>query len=170
MVRKALMGALLILALAASPAAAQYGPLVVQPGQVSPGGQVTITGQGCIPFEDITITIAPQGGGAPIVTVQTQADEDGYFSVTVTIPQNAQPGRYIVDSTAACVDPSTLVVTGPRQQVPPPGRPAQPPRPGTVARTGADLDRLGLIGAGLLVVGGGVLLATKRRRHASPAI
>ena len=41
---------------------------------------------------------------------------------------------------------------------------------GTLPRTGSDLDRLGLMGAGLLTAGGLVLVATKSRRHSRPRV
>jgi LPXTG-motif cell wall-anchored protein len=190
MLRKMLIGAVMLVALAAAPAAAQYNPTVVNPGNVEAGGQVTVTGEGCVPFEEITITIrpysaeqdptrkaptkapgpltdpGPQGYGDPILTTTVTADAEGKFSVTLTIPPGTAPGQYVVESTSDCVQ-SAIIDVVPPPTTPPPGQGG-----GNLGRTGSDLDKLGMAGAGLLVLGGIVLVATKRRRHeaATPAI
>jgi len=46
-----------------------------------------------------------------------------------------------------------------------PGKPGG----GTIARTGSDLNGLGLAGAALITVGGIILLTTRSRRHQARA-
>ena len=204
MMRKILLGAILLVALAASPAYAQYPPIVVSPGQVTPGGSVTITGSNCVPNSPITVTISPTDGvqraltpsGPPIATVTTTSDANGQFSVDVVIPAGTPPGTYLVSATNCRDTNTTLEVLG--ADVTPPTTPPTTPggnapggnapggnapggnapggnAPGSanqgggnLPRTGSDLDRLGLLGAGLLTAGGLFLVATKRRRHARP--
>ncbi len=63
MIRKMLIGATLLLALAAAPVAAQTYDFNVTPGTVVAGGQVTVSGQGCAANAQVIITMteaAPQ--------------------------------------------------------------------------------------------------------------
>ncbi|MCU1499558.1 MAG: hypothetical protein JWM47_3511 [Acidimicrobiales bacterium] len=160
MVRKVLLVALTMVALFAAPAAAQYDPLVVVPGEIGDGGMVTVTGQGCVPFDEIVIALIPPG-----ITVATgTADADGNFTITFTVPEGTDPGTYTVQATCGeVVQSETITVTGTPVTVPP-GNGG-----GNLPRTGSDLDGMGLLGAGLLAVGGLVLLGTRRRRSTGPA-
>lgn len=174
MVRKVLIGAVLLVALAASPAAAEYDTSVT-PGQVQAGGVITITGQACVPNVPITITISrvADPGGAPgtvIGTITVTPDADGNFSTTFTIPAGTAPGTYEISSTEACVKGETFDVA-PASVAPGGTGTGAGSGSGNLPRTGSDVERLGLIGAGLLVAGGLVLVATRRRRHlVGPAI
>ena len=56
MIRRMLIGAVLLVVLGSQPAAAQYD-FSVTPGTVVPGGTVTVTGQGCQAYEEVTITL-----------------------------------------------------------------------------------------------------------------
>ena len=179
MVRKVLIGAVLLVALAASPAAAEYGTSVT-PGQVQAGGVITITGQACVPNVPITITItqvaesgatrAARATGDVIGTITVTPDADGNFSTTFTIPAGTAPGTYEVSSTEACVKGETFEVA-PASVAPGGTGTGAGSGSGNLPRTGTDIERLGLIGAGLLVAGGLVLVATRRRRHlVGPAI
>lgn len=179
MVRKALLGAMLMLALAASPAAAQYAPTVVSPGTITPGGTVTVSGQSCAANEVVKITLAPQDGSRPPIVVATvTADASGNYSATFVVPADLPLGTYMVSSSCGTgVNAKTLNVVAPTTATTRPGTGAQPGTGGNtgssgsgsgggkLVRTGTDLDRMGLAGAGLLVAGGLLLVATKRRRH-----
>lgn len=162
MVRKMVLGALVLVAAFATPAAAQYNPFVVSPGDVLSGGLVNVQGSGCAPAEVVQITLTPASGGDAVVVATVTADENGSYSTSFEVPDGADLGAYAVS--ASCGNG----VNGQQINVVPA---TIPPGSGTggggsLPRTGSDLNGLGLIGAGLLTAGGLVLVATKQRRHA----
>lgn len=162
MVRKVLLIALAFVALLAAPAAAQYDDLVVSPGEVEAGGVVTVTGQGCPAGSEVVIALIPPG-----TTVATgTADADGNFTIEFTIPEGTAPGTYTVQATCGDVVQSETIVVAGDTVTPPPGNPGGG---GNLPRTGSDLDGMGLLGAGLLAIGGLVLLGTRRRRSTGTA-
>jgi LPXTG-motif cell wall-anchored protein len=185
MLRRVLIGAAALVALAAAPAAAQYNPTVVQPASVVAGGVITVTGETCLPNQDITVMVkpydpalepvkshravgtdpnpGPQGHGDPIATVQVTSDAQGKFTVQIQIPAGTTPGQYVVTSDDGCVQ-GTLITVLPAQVNQGGGNGS-----GTLSRTGSDIDKMGMTGAGLLVLGGLILIATKRRRHEAAA-
>lgn len=179
MVRKALLGAVLLLALVASPAAAQYDGFVVSPGTVTQGGTVTVSGQACEPGEVVKITLQPTAGD-PIQVAEVKADERGNYTTSFVVPADLPPGEYLVKASCGTgVDGKTITVVaaGTATTAPPVTKPknnqgtgskkaSKGANSGKLARTGSDLDRVGLVGAGLLMAGGLLLVATKRRRHA----
>lgn len=63
--------------------------VTVDPSEVNPGDTVTVTGEGFLPGEEVVVTIDPSGE-----SVTVTADEDGAFSVEVTIPEDAEPGDF----------------------------------------------------------------------------
>ena len=172
MFRKILIGATMLATLAiAAPAGAQTYDFNVSPGNVEAGGQVTVSGEGCNPGEEVTITVtegAPQKAvGDVILTTTGTADSSGKFTITFKIPPGTPVGVYTV--TATCGDGVVLssvinVVEGPVATTTP-GKPGG----GTIARTGSDLNGLGLAGAALITVGGIILLTTRSRRHQARA-
>ena len=104
-IRRVVIGAMLLVMVAASPAAAQYDDFTITPGSVQPGGTVTVTGQGCSPGAEVTITLtegdtsAAKAAGDVIATTTVTADEDGRFNTTITVPAGTPPGTYSVDAT-----------------------------------------------------------------------
>ncbi|WP_421119122.1 hypothetical protein ACE2AJ_17420 [Aquihabitans daechungensis] len=173
MFRKMLIGALMLVAVAAAPAAAQTYDFNVSPANVEPGGTVTVSGEGCQPGAEVTITVteaAPQRAvGDVILTTTVTADGSGQFTATFTIPSGTATGTYEV--TATCGDGVVLsdfinVVDGTVATTAPPSGSGGG---GTIARTGSDLNGLGLAGAGLITVGGIILLTTRSRRHQAKA-
>jgi LPXTG-motif cell wall-anchored protein len=166
MVRKMLIGAVLLVALFAAPAAAQYGGGVTPP-QVRPGGSVNVFGDGCPPGAEVTIAIAPAAGGAAVVTTTTTADDDGRFEMSVAIPEGTPAGQYTVTATCGgqVVLQETITVLSTGQVAPTtPGTPSTPSDE-TIVRTGSELNSMAVIGAALLGLGGALLLATRSRRH-----
>lgn len=168
MVRKMLIAAAAMIALFAAPAAAQYD-ITVTPGTVRPGGTVSISGEGCSPGAEVTITFTQVSDARAVgdtLTVATViADENGKFTASFVVPEGTAVGRYEV---AAFCDGSQVAsafvdVVGDTATTTP-GTPSGP-----IVRTGSDLNGLGLLGAGLLTVGGLILVATKTRRHESRA-
>lgn len=160
MVRKVLLGAVMIVALFAAPAAAQYGTFNVNPGSTRPGGQANFNGSGCKPGEAVTITI--DGKVVATVTAKPNGSYNGNF--TVNLPN----GNYTVVSTCgSVVNNAPLLVRSANVSNKPnaPGKGGSKGS-GTLPRTGSNIDTLGLMGAALLVAGGGVMLATRKRRVA----
>ena len=97
------------------------------------------------------------------------------------MPTNARPGRYIVAAECTDVNGQTLtrtqdlIVTGAGNGgTSNPGTGASTgtgsssgSRSGGLPRTGSELNGIALVGAGLLAVGGLVLLSTRKRRNAA---
>jgi len=207
MVRKLIIAVVALVALAATPASAQYPEIVVQPGRVGPGGTVTVTGKGCDAGVTVTITMrrVPAGGqaslpaggagdgrvaapvrsGSPLrgadldvgeVVATTTTDQDGTFTATFTVPPHATPGFY--DVISQCGDhvlSQRIEVVG-ASQLPDDGGSGNngggsgirdTGRDGALPRTGSNLNAVGLLGAALLVAGGLVLLAARKRQHAT---
>ena len=175
MVRRLLIIVGAVIALVASPAAAQYAEFVVTPNEVTPGSTVSATGEGCSPGETVEIHLA-MAGPQSIRAMQTAdigpvvgtgpASSTGTFSVSFTVPANAQPGRYTV--TAVCGDVSQVESMTVDAQTPPTtngnGNGNGGNGNGELPTTGSNLNGFGLAGAGLIAVGGFLLLATRRRR------
>ena len=165
MFRKMLIGAVALVALAATPAYAAYD-LNVNPGDVEPGGDFTVSGEGCLPFEVVEITVtqvsSARAVGDVIIQTTTTADENGEFSVTLTIPAGTATGTYEVTTSCADVESALIDVVG-ATPPPPPGN------GGNLPRTGSDLNKLGMVGVGLMTFGGLVLIATKVRRNEAKA-
>jgi hypothetical protein len=179
-----LIGAAVLVALMAAPAAAQY-PFNVSPGTVVAGAEVTISGKGCAPLSTVSVKVTQRSTGTVILTDSGTTDAQGEFTFNVKIPADAAPGWY--DLEARCpIDGSTAADSGRDLQGVPEGNdlvfrasiyvegetPATttPSKGGgtttPIVRTGSDLNGLGLAGAGLITVGGIILIATRSRRHA----
>ncbi|MEO6627031.1 MAG: LPXTG cell wall anchor domain-containing protein [Aquihabitans sp.] len=157
MVRKVLLGAVMIVALFAAPAAAQYGTFTVNPGSVRPGGQASFNGKGCKAGETVTVTV--QGTVVATVTAKPNGSFNGNFTV------NLPSGNYTVVSTCgSLVQSAPLLVRSANASNSPGGTGGTGGT--TLPRTGSNIDTLGLMGAALLVAGGGVMLATRKRRVA----
>ena len=152
MVRKILLGAVMIVALFAAPASAQYPSFTVTPGTISVGGNATFQGKGCQPNETVTVSI--DGAVVATVTADATGDYNGSFAV------NLKPGQYTVVATCGdVVNTSPLLVRGSSQTTPPSTGGTGTPLP----RTGSNVNTLGLIGAGLLLAGGGAMVVARKR-------
>lgn len=149
--RKPVIAAVLAVMLAlfsASPAGAQtYG----EPITVSPGETITVTGSGCSPGANVKIFLDDE------LLTSTTADDDGSFTVDVTIPLDTSLGLHTL--TATCDGSVTLTLT------------LNVVASGTLPVTGSS-DRTGLvvgIGAALVVLGAAALYGARLRRDAAPA-
>ncbi|HRW38072.1 MAG: hypothetical protein KDB04_01030 [Acidimicrobiales bacterium] len=180
MFRKMLVAGLALVALAASPAAAEYD-FSVSPTVVQAGGVVTVSGEGCVPFSTVSVKVTQRSTGSVIYTGSDQTDANGEFTFDVQLPKNLAPGFYDLEarcpldgSTApgralqGTVEGNDLVFRAVIEIVAAPGGGGGGGGGGVddgkIVRTGSDLNGLGLVGAGLLTVGGLVLIASKRRR------
>lgn len=156
MVRKVLIGALMLVALFAAPAAAQYPDFTVTPGGVEAGGSAGFQGSGCQPGETVVVTV----DGRVVATVVADAGGDYSGSFVVDLA----PGEYTVTATCGnVVNTSPLLVRGVTQtSTPPTSRPG-----GTagapLARTGSNVNGLALAGAALLLAGGGAMVVARKR-------
>lgn len=154
MIRKTLIGALMLVALLASPAAAQYGSFTVNPGTTEPGGTASFSGNGCQPGETVTVTFL----GSTVATVVANAE--GEYTGSFPVPASTAPGTYTVTATCGSVVHSdTLTVVSSGGAITGTGTGT-----GTLPRTGSNVNVMGMVGAGLLTAGGLLLLATRKRR------
>jgi hypothetical protein len=111
------------------------------------GGSITVSGQGCTPDATITVTL---DGTTPLGT--TTASDTGAYSVRVKIPSDTSPGSHqIVVEGAGCSGTLGITVQA----------------PGGLAGTGVAVIGIGALGVVLLVGGGLMLLAGRRRRVTS---
>lgn len=157
-IRRAFVVLTMILGVLVVPAVAgaQYQPgqpgLVLIPSTVTIGGSVTATGFGCRPGQTVVLTI----DGTTVATTVAKDDSTGSFEATFTAP--GTPGNYTVVATCGLTIVSSIltVIANPTTTV-----------ASTLPRTGSDDSTLALARAGLVlvVVGGLVVLAVRRRRH-----
>ena len=86
------------------------GTIDLGSSKVAAGKKLQVTGEGYVPGETVTIELRPKkGSAAQVGTVQVKAD--GTFSTQVTVPKNAQPGKYTVAAVQADGDAATATVT-----------------------------------------------------------
>lgn len=173
MFRKMLIGAAMLVVLAAAPAAAQTYTANVSPGTVVAGDDITVSGQGCVPFSTVSVEVTQRATGTVIFNGEDQTDAAGEFTFTFQMPADAAPGWY--DLVAKCpiegeiegdyiVWRAEILVVADTTPTTTPGSGSAP-----IVRTGSDLNGLGLAGAGLITVGGIILIATRSRRHQARA-
>ena len=90
----ALMIALLVGLVAAPASAQQYPPnrptCGVSDTTISPGDQVTVSGNDWQPGSTVTLTLQPEG----ISLGSASVGQNGTFSAVVTIPDSVQPGTH----------------------------------------------------------------------------
>ena len=85
------------------------GTIDLGSSKVAAGKKLQVTGEGYVPGETVTIELRPKkGSAAQVGTVQVKAD--GTFSTQVTVPKNAQPGKYTVAAVQADGDAATATV------------------------------------------------------------
>jgi len=157
-IRRAVVVLTMILGVLVVPsvAGAQYQPgqpgLVLIPSTVIVGGQVTATGFGCRPGQTVVLTI----DGTTVATTIARSDSTGSFEATFTAPNT--PGTYTVVATCGLtIVSSILTVIAPTTTI-----------ASTLPQTGSGDGTLALLRYGLVLVvaGGLVVLAVRRRRHA----
>jgi titin len=117
---------------------------------VPAGKTITVSGSGYAPGSTVTVLIYSE----PQVLTTVIADENGAFTVTVTVPAGLAPGQH------------TLVASGVDSE----GNPRYVTLPVTVvaglASTGADIAVPVIGGLAALTVGGTLLLVSRRRKAA----
>jgi hypothetical protein len=73
---------------------AQQVTLTVSAQTVQPGGTITVSGSNWVPPQALNVSII--GGNGTLASQTVQADGNGNFSTTLTIPTNAAAGSYTV--------------------------------------------------------------------------
>jgi hypothetical protein len=154
--------------------------LTVSESTVSPGESITVSGDGAEPGATVTVTLtrvsSSLGAGHQVVAAgpalarlvaasrplaqgtvtlgRTTAEDDGSFSITVTIPSSTNPGVYTLSAVSGgeVLSVATIRVAA---------------ASGGLPFTGADVGPGLALGAGLIVVGGLLLLAVRRRRRST---
>lgn len=173
MMKRILIVAAVLVLGATAPAAAQYPEIIVTPGQVVTGGEISVEGSGCPPNSPYTITLKPAGSDEGVVVAEGTADADGAFNTSFIVPAGTEPGSYdVVVQCGDIIRVETIQilannVTPPTTPGTTPGTtPSTPPGTGSgdLPTTGSDLNGYGLVGAGLLTVGGLFLLGARKRR------
>ncbi len=154
--RSVLMSIALLLALPAVAGAQQYPPssadLTVSDSTPGVGQQISVAGSGFAPGANVVITFE----STPVTLATVAADAGGAFSTVVTIPSNATPGVHTIKATGAGAGGGTLVLSA---QVTVGGASG-----GSLAKTGADnIFPLLLVAAGLVLVGGVLIVSVRRR-------
>ncbi|WP_223626519.1 ExeM/NucH family extracellular endonuclease [Microbacterium sp. EST19A] len=86
------------------------GTIALGSSKVTAGKKLTITGEGYLPGETVTVELRPKKGQA-IEVGTVQVGDDGSFSTSVTVPKKTQPGKYTVAVSQADGDEATATVT-----------------------------------------------------------
>ena len=162
MIRRLLMVAALLgaslasLAMTATTASAQYQNgqpgIIVNPGSTTVGGKVVVEGSGCPAGSTVTIKIGD------VVVGTVTANGDGDFSDTIVLPPSIVPGTYTVHALCGNLDLTTVLSVSALAATTTAGT------TGTLPRTGTDSGLWVKVGRSLVVVGGLLVLATRRRR------
>lgn len=158
--------AILLALLVSQAVLAQYepiGPVTLSSTTPTAGGPLTVSGSGFAPNSDVQIIIESD----PILLATVTADGSGAFSVEVTIPASLS-GEHLIIATG--IDPAgsvrvlgTTVVIAPAPTVPATSTGAAP----EISRPGSDPVVFAVAGAGIVILTGVLLLATRRRESAS---
>lgn len=96
---------------------AQSVTINVSPTSIAQGGRVTITGTNWLPPQPLNVSIIVGTNGSSIVNTGVNSDAAGNFTVTLTVPRNAQPMTYSVrvyapgENTPAMMQVQNNVVT-----------------------------------------------------------
>lgn len=161
-------GLFALTAVAALPAAAQYGPDVeASRPAVQRNQPFVLSGSGFPGGVELTLTLVPASAGCAgtsggLSLGSTRSHADGTFSSQVAIPASAPPGSYLACARHLDAVAQTAVeVLGAEASAPasPGGGSAAPALP----RTGSDTVGYGALGAGLVALGGLILLGLRRR-------
>lgn len=159
-IRAVLALALTAILVVGSPAsAADYGggTLTIDDATLAPGQDLHLTGTGCPPASRVTVDLDGHRLGA------TDADGDGAFTFTGTVPEGTAPGQHTLSAVCSDLDQS-LVITVPGAGDTDTAAAAA----GMVPRTGAESGPLIRLAAVLLLLGVGALLLSRRHRAVAP--
>lgn len=159
-----LLATVLLVALWAGPAAAQYGgddqpDVAVASTTIAPGGTTTVSGSDFTPGSTATV------GLDTTVLASTTTAGDGTFAVSVQIPSTALCGDNTLDITSDAGDAASVGITiACRPVAGDDGRGAvRSDVGGLLADTGGNLTVAGALVLALFTAGGVALYATRRK-------
>lgn len=146
-----------------------FGSFEADVTEVAPGDDITLTTTGLDAGESVEITLNP-------TLAEVEAEEDGEFTVTVTIPEDTEPGDYTITAQSldrevsaeidiTVVEPIEPAGVGGGEVTVDPGAggaPAPAPTDG-LAVTDAEA-RTGIIAGALLALGAGLVAFANRAR------
>ena len=139
---------------------------------------MSFTGTGCLPNQEVVISIQHRSGSAPVEVTRVMADGEGRFEGSFEVPDVPYGAYDVISSCGEVLSSAALQILAPDQTTPttPPGGGSTTPpgaggtgasqgggRSGPLPATGSDFNVLGLVGLGLLAAGGLVLLTTRTR-------
>jgi hypothetical protein len=129
--------------------------IALSTSSVPQGGSLTVTGENFTPNSDAVLSLhsTPVGLG----TVST--DANGQFSAEITVPSDTTPGAHTVQA----LDTPTGDIAAAALEVTAGGGGTSPP---PIAGTGVAVIGIGALGV-VLLVGGGLMLMAGRRRKVS---
>jgi LPXTG-motif cell wall-anchored protein len=147
-------------------ASAHYGPsgppgCYLSATTVVLGGSVTVGGFNFDAGETITITIH---SAAPQTLGSTVANSSGAFSDTVTIPTDLVPGQHTITATGLTSGLSasaTITLVSATTAV----SSSAPTSSSTLPYTGADVAAASGVAGAAIAIGGGLVLASRKRRR-----
>jgi LPXTG-motif cell wall-anchored protein len=152
-----LAAALAMTGVMATAASAQYVPgqpgIIVNPTNVTVGGQFTVEGSGCPVGSTVTIKV-----GDVTVGTTTAGDDGSFILENITLPPSIGPGQFTVH--ALCGDLDLTAVLSVSAQAAPTTVQVAP-----LPVTGTDSGLWVKVGLALIAVGGLFVLATRRRRE-----
>jgi Bacterial Ig domain len=122
---------------------------------VGPGGSVTSSGNNFVPGSSVTVTL---DNGTTLATLT--ADANGAFSASITIPAGTAAGDHTLTATDATGESATAALTVTAAGA---GGGAGGGGGGGLANTGVAIASIGGVGL-LLLIGGGLMLLAGRRR------
>lgn len=133
------------------------------PSHVVPGQVLHVSGGGFAAFAPVTVGIY----SAPTVLTTVSADASGGFTATITIPANAS-GAHTIVAAGTAPDGAARYLTAPTTVDVPSSGPGASSGSGVVsgmANTGLPEDVPLFLLLGLMVIGAGIGLRVRRRRH-----
>jgi len=140
----------------------------VDPDTAEPGDTVVIEGDDFIPGTTVDVDIT-NGDGDTVGTIEdVDVDDDGEFRVDWTLPEDLEPGQFLVTATdedgnsgSAALD---VLGAGDGVGVRGDGAGDSDSNPGGLATTGATIATFGLVALVLTMVGIGLYVVSRQRR------
>lgn len=130
--------------------------LVGNSSSVSQGGSLGLTGSGWVANESVNLTLH----STPVGVGTAQTDANGNFSATVTIPSNTPAGSHYIEASDSYGNTATFAFTVTAAG----GGNNGGGSGGGLAGTGVAVVGIGALGVVLLVGGGLMLMAGRRRK------
>lgn len=167
----AVVGAVVLLPLAAAWACLGLAGLTTSSGNVQPGGTATLTG---VEFGKNPVELRVDSLTGPVLA--TVVPKGGRFTQDVTLPADLPAGQHVIVATESAVTPDgqnngaangvparSLIQVGTPAPAPAPAPPLSLASNSGIGALALALIALATAGGGLLLAGGASLLASRRR-------